>query len=388
MNKRFIAVPIVAAAIGIAAFAYFRLQPQSDPNVIRVSGNIEVNDVEVSFRTPGWVEARPVSEGETIKTGDLVARLESAELKQEAAARQADVGAYQAELAVLQSGSRPEEIAQADANVTQAAARLEELVTGSRPQEIATARAAVSSAEAEVARLASELKRQRELFERKVISDQQYEKTMAEHEVARARLKEAQERLKLVEEGPRKEQIDYARAVLAEAQEKLSLVRKGPREEEIARARAQLDRAKQTLAIAETRLSYAALHAPIPGIVLSENVEAGEYVVPGVPVVTIGNLAEVWLRAYVNETDLGRVKLGQRVCVTTDTFPGKAYPGALSFIASQAEFTPKSVQTQKERVKLVYRVKIDIPNPQMELKPGMPADADIWIGEGAPPCLR
>lgn len=118
------------------------------------------------------------------------------------------------------------------------------------------------------------------------------------------------------------------------------------------------------------------------------HIEAGEYVVPGVPVVTIGNLAEVWLRAYVNETDLGRVKLGQRVCVRTDTYPGKAYAGDLSFIASAAEFTPKNVQTTEERVKLVYRIKIDIPNPGFELKPGMPADADIWLGEGEPPCLR
>ncbi len=104
--------------------------------------------------------------------------------------------------------------------------------------------------------------------------------------------------------------------------------------------------------------------------------------------VTVGDVVNTWLRAYVNETDLGRVKLGQPVCVTTDTYPEKAYAGRLSFIASAAEFTPKNVQTTEERVKLVYRVKIDIPNPDLELKPGMPADADIWLGEGEPPCLR
>ena len=101
--------------------------------------------------------------------------------------------------------------------------------------------------------------------------------------------------------------------------------------------------------------------------------------IAGTPVITVGDLSHVWLRAYVNETDLGRVKLNQKVRVTIDTYPGKDYLGRLSFISQQAEFTPKTVQTEKERVKLVYRVKIDIDNPQMELKPGMPSQADIAV---------
>jgi HlyD family secretion protein len=103
-------------------------------------------------------------------------------------------------------------------------------------------------------------------------------------------------------------------------------------------------------------------------------------VVPGTPVVTVGELANVWLRAYVDETDLGRVKLGQAVRVTADTYPGKVYAGRLTFIAAQAEFTPKTVQTAKERVKLVYRIKVAIPNPDQELKPGMPADGEVSGG--------
>lgn len=336
MNKRLLIIPVIVVAAAVALYAYFQLRPRSDPNFIRVSGNIEVIDVEASFRIPGWVEARPASEGKTIKAGEIVARLETTELAQEVALREAEVRAYIAELAALHAGSRP--------------------------QEIAVAQAAVRLAQAEVQRLAAEFERQRDLFERKTATQVVYERAKAEHEVALSRLQEAKERLKLAEEGPR--------------------------QEDIARAQARLDQVKQSLAIAKTRLDYATLRSPISGVVLSENIQAGEYVVPGVPVVTIGNLAEVWLRAYVNETDLGRVKLGQRVCVRTDTYPGKAYAGDLSFIASAAEFTPKNVQTTEERVKLVYRIKIDIPNPGFELKPGMPADADIWLGEGEPPCLR
>lgn len=134
--------------------------------------------------------------------------------------------------------------------------------------------------------------------------------------------------------------------------------------------------------LARTRLSYATVASPLSGTVLSKNVEPGDYVAAGTPVVTVGTLADVWLRAYIEETDLGRVKLGQAVDVTADTFPGKKYAGRVSFISPQAEFTPKSVQTRKERVKLVYRIKVDIPNPEMELKPGMPADGTIRGNQG------
>jgi HlyD family secretion protein len=133
---------------------------------------------------------------------------------------------------------------------------------------------------------------------------------------------------------------------------------------------------------AKTRLGYTILASPVSGLVISKNIEPGEQVAAGTPVITVGELDTVWVRAYINETDLGRVKVGQKARVTTDTWPGKVYDGIVTFISSEAEFTPKIVQTQKERVKLVYRVKITIPNPNMELKPGMPADAEILTGTG------
>ncbi len=133
------------------------------------------------------------------------------------------------------------------------------------------------------------------------------------------------------------------------------------------------------MAQANTRLGYTTLLSPVAGLVMAKNIEPGEQVAAGTPVVTVGELDSVWVRAYINETDLGRVKVGQKARVTTDTWPGKVYDGIVTFISTEAEFTPKNVQTEKERVKLVYRVKITIPNPNMELKPGMPADADILV---------
>jgi len=157
-------------------------------------------------------------------------------------------------------------------------------------------------------------------------------------------------------------------------------VKKGPRAETIAQARARLQQTREAQALAQTRLEYAGIVSPLTGVVLSKNTEPGEFVAAGTPIVTVGDLEHCWLRGYVEETDLVRVRLGQRVRVTTDGQAGKAYEGKVSFISSEAEFTPKSVQTQKERVKLVYRIKVVIPNPALELKPGMPADGDIELG--------
>ncbi|MBI3894309.1 MAG: HlyD family efflux transporter periplasmic adaptor subunit [Acidobacteria bacterium] len=364
----------------LLGYQLIRFLAQDNDNVIiRVSGNIEVTEAEVSFKIPGRVVERLVSEGEIVKAEQTVARLDDSELTREVALRQAEVQAAQAALAELEAGSRPEEIAQAEAAAQGARARLEELQAGSRTEEIAAAEAALEQAKAEAVRWQAEYERNQRLHEEGVISTQQLEAVRANFETSRAAQKQAEEQGKLVREGPRSEQVEQARAAWREVNERYAMIKAGPRKETIDQARARLEQAQQALAVAQTRLSYATLASPLAGVVLSENVEPGEYVAAGTPVVTVGNLSNVWLRAYINETDLGRVKVGQSVRVTTDTDPNKAYQGTVSFLSSQAEFTPRNVQTQQERVKLVYRVKIDIPNPQMELKPGMPADAEIQV---------
>ena len=379
-GKRLV-VPIGVGAIAVAvALAFFLTRAGNTKDIVRVSGNIEVTDAELSFKTAGRVEERMVSEGEMVRVSQPVARLESAELEHEAAVRKAEAEAAQAALAELQAGSRREDIAQAEAGARLARARLEEMLAGSRSQEVEAARAAVTRARAEAERTKLDNERYERLFKKEVVSAQQSDAARTAYEAASARLREAEEQFKLVEEGPRQEQIEQARAALAQAEEHYAEVKRGPRRETIEQARARAEQARQANAVAETRLGYANLVSPMSGVVLSENVEAGEYVNAGTPVVTVGDLQNVWLRAYINETDLARVKVGQRVRVTTDTFLDKVYEGRVSFISSQAEFTPKTVQTEKERVKLVYRVKVDIANPNMELKPGMPADAEILTG--------
>jgi HlyD family secretion protein len=326
-KKKIIFLIAAAAVVGVLVYLFILRSSNRREDVVIVSGNIEVTDVQISFKIPGRVEKRLVDEGQLVKRGQVIAKLDDTDLIQQVEIRRAQLASSQA--------------------------RLSELETGSRPQEIQQAAAAVSAAEAELADAESNFTRLDRLKQKEVVGAQEYITAKARYDAAQARVNETKERYSLVKEGPRKEVIEQARALTAQA--------------------------KASFELAKIRLGYGTLRSSITGIVLSKNIEAGEYVVPGTPVVTVGDLVDVWLRAYINETDLGRVKQGQKVRVTTDTYPDKVYNGYVSFISSEAEFTPKNVQTREQRVKLVYRIKIDIKNPNMELKAGMPADAEILL---------
>ena len=327
--KKGIIVALLLAVVALAVFFLRRGPEEEQSGVLRISGNVELTEVELSFKVPGRVLARAVDEGALVQRGEVVATLEDAELKDQVALAQADAAAAAATLAELEAGSRREEVAQGEA--------------------------LLARAEAEAARVAADYQRQEALFAREVIPKRELEAARAAHDQARASVRERREALQLLRKGARRERIDEARA----------------------RHAATLAR----LSTAKERSGYATLSAPISGVVLSKAVEPGEQVAAGTPVVTLGDLGECWLKGYIPETELGRVKLGQRARVTTDSHPGRVFEGKVSFISSEAEFTPKSVQTEKERVKLVYRIKITLANPDMELKPGMPADAEIEVGE-------
>jgi HlyD family secretion protein len=316
----------LGALLGGAALLAVGCRSRQDDR-IKLSGNIEVIQVEASFRVAGKVLERPVDEGQAVQAGQLLARLDARDLEQQVAIRQADAATAQAALNAALAGSRKE--------------------------EIAASKAALEQAQADLRRLEPDEARIRDLYQKGILSVRDYEASRASLEASRGKVQQADQQYTLVRKGPRKEDIDQARA--------------------------RFEQARQALELARTQLGYATLMAPSAGVILSKNVEPMEYVSPGTAVVTMANLDQVWLRAYVEEADLGRVKVGQKAYVTTDSFPGKRYEGRVAFIASEAEFTPKAVETRKERTKLVYRIKIDIANPAMELKPGMPADAEILL---------
>lgn len=343
MKKR-LPVFIIIALIAASAVGYvFYTRDRNPADSIIVSGNIEVTDIRISFKIPGRIDALLVDEGNRVAKGQIVARLENSDQM----------------LAVKQ----------ARANMEYSRAVLKEMETGSRNQEIAGARAEMSRAEAALNSARAQLKlaksdrdRFKELFCQGGISLREYEEYETKYTVARNASEETQARLE-------------------SARQNLSLVEEGARSEKIDQARSQFDISQENLREAELQLEYTHLYSPIDGLVLSKSAESGEYLSPGSPVITIGDLSKPWVRAYVKESDLGRIKLNQTVEVTTDTYPDKTYEGRISFISSEAEFTPKSVQTHDERVKLMYRIKISLDNIKDELKPGMPADALITIAD-------
>lgn len=328
MKKIIVIIAVVVLGAAGAAI-YVKLSGNGDDGAILVSGNVEATEVDVGFKLPGRIAGLDFDEGERVRKGDRLGAIESTEL--EARVEKARAGVYEAR------------------------ARLEELKAGSRPQEKRSARAEVSSAEAELARAKGDFDRAEMLYTNGAISAAMYDSFQTALRTATARLDAANEMLSLVEEGPRKEDVRAAEYRVRQAEAELRAV--------------------------ETTLDDAVVHSPIHGVVLERISEVGETTPAGMPVYTIGDLDRVWIKVYVREADLGRVRLGHLAEVSTDSYPDKVYAGRVTKIASEAEFTPKNVQTFEERVKLVFGVEVSVDNVDEELKPGMPADVRIILDE-------
>ncbi len=391
MKKKLIPVivlAVIAAVVLIGARSWFH---GGDGRSIRVSGNIELTEVNVAFKIPGKLIERRVDEGDRVTPGMLVARLDKDQLLGQRERARGGVASAESQLAQqataidYQAETLEGQIQQRAAEVTAAEARLAALVAGSRPQEKDQARAAVDRAQTEYDRSVNDWKRAQTLIKNEDISAADFDQYRTRYETADAQLKTAKEQLALVLEGPRKEDIDAARAQLAQAQalvrlaeaQRLELKR---RRQELVQRTADLGQRKADLSVVQTQVDDTEAFSPVGGVVLVKSAEVGEVIAAGTAVLTVGDIDHPWVRAYIGEGDLGRIKLGAKANVTTDSHPGKIYQGHVSFISSEAEFTPKQIQTPEERAKLVYRVKIEVENPQGELKSNMPADAEILLG--------
>ena len=390
MKKRVLPLMVLVAVIGIGSWYGLRSWKKNNRGALAVSGNIELTEVNVSFKTPGRLVERLVDEGQRVRKGMVVARLDQEQLLRQRDRIRAALAS--AENRLLQQGTAIEfqtenvasQIQQRQAELRQAEANLAQLLAGSRKQDIEQARAAVSGAEAALEKARNDWERAQTLFKKEDISASEFDRAKTTFEGAEAALRQVRERLGLVIEGPRKEDIEAARAMVARAQAGLRTAEAARLElkrmqQELATRRAEIDQVRAELAVVEVQLSDMAAVSPIDGVVLVKAAEVGEVLAAGTSVVTVGDLDHPWLRAYISEQDLGRVKLGDNVKVTGDSFPGKVYQGRVSFISSEAEFTPKQIQTKEERIKLVYRIKIDVENPNHELKSNMPADAEIVL---------
>jgi HlyD family secretion protein len=391
MKKRLRIIIPVLAVIVIVSIIFTVVKNHRNKGIVTVSGNVEVTEARLGFRIPGRLDQRLVDEGDTVKKGQVIATLESSDQKTALAKAEANYAYSKSILEELTTGSRPEEVDKAYARSLQAKYALTELEKGSRSQDIERAKAELEraqagalSADAQLAQAKSDVDRFAALYKDAGISQRDYELYKTKYDTAKsaameasAKVVNAREALSLSQEGPRKEEIDRARASLKQAQSDYLLVKKGPRKEALDQATAQLDAAKAALDQARLQMEYTQLVAPMDGVVLTKAAEPGEYLNPGSSVVVVGDISHPWLRAYINEKDLGRIRLKDPVTVTTDTFRDKSFAGHVTYISSQAEFTPKAVQTFEERVKLMFRIKIELDNQEGLLKPGMPADGKI-----------
>ena len=390
MEKIVLILIVVAAAVG--GTIVFRGMGKSDPNKIVVSGNIELTEINIAFKTAGRLIERTVDEGDPVKKDQLIARLDRDQLVAQQDRETAGLKSSEFQLAQAQTGlewqkaTLAADIEQKRADLASAEARLAELKNGSRPQEKQDARAAVEAAEAESERAKKDYERAQTLIKNDDISHSQFDQYRNRADSTAASLKSAKEREALVLAGPRQEQIDQQAAQVERARALLKMSEANAlemkrREQELSTRLAEMERSKANLQLIGTQISETASYSPVDGVVLVKAADVGEVLAPGTSVVTIGDIDHPWLRGYINETDLAKMKIGSKARVTTDSYPGKVYNGRVSFIASEAEFTPKQIQTQQERVKLVYRVKIDVENPNRELKSNMPADAEILVGQ-------
>jgi membrane fusion protein YbhG len=315
-------VIVVVGAVVVSRVVPVLLGDRTDENTLVLSGNIEAHESVVAFKA---VQSRivelPFDEGQWVEAGTLLARLDDADYRQQVAIDDAAVHVRRAEFA-------------------------------SAEQAREAARKTVLSDVADRAQRGLDERRVSALWRQGVMSRDDFDRTTTALKQSDAVLQ-------------RDRALEAARAGDIEV------------------ARAGVRSAREQLRLARILLGYTVLRAPFAGVILVRQAELGEVMLPGTPVVTLADLGHVWLRAYVRETDLGRIRWGQAAAIRTDTYPDRRYPGRISFISSKAEFTPKSVETHAERVTLVYRIRVDVENPAHELKPGMPADATIALEPAA-----
>ncbi|KAA5542276.1 HlyD family efflux transporter periplasmic adaptor subunit [Roseiconus nitratireducens] len=333
--KQLIRLALFASLLGGVAFGiwYWQSLPDGDDaNQLEVYGNVDVRQVELAINGNERIGELLVEEGDRVKKGDLLAKLETERLEYAVQRAKAIMESQRQVVARLEAGSRPEEIAKAKADVAQSKAIADE--TGQT------------------------FERKKMLRKSNAASQQELDDARAAYESAEAQLESRQSVLDLALAGPRQEDKDEARALLK--------------------------RYEAELAQAEHDLKDGYLSAPSDGIIQDRILEVGDMASPQKTVFTLALVDPVWVRAYVSEPDLGKIFEGMKAYVFTDSFPGKEYEGWVGFISPTAEFTPKPVETRELRTKLVYQIRVFVKNPNNELRLGMPTTVRIPLDQPQP----
>lgn len=336
-----IIIPVVIIAVAAAVFFYVRSRNSGVSDGVTFTGTVDVTEVDLAFKVSGRIKDVLASEGDAVKAGQAVSALDDTDLRLAADTAKANVALSQASLNELLAGSRRQEIQNAQASVDKAVASL-------------------NKSKDDMNQAAADRERYEYLYKNGGISKHDYELYDTKYKTSQSAVNEEEASVKSAQEG-------------------LSLSLEGTRSETIKKAGASVAVAKASLNTALQNLKYAVLTSPINGHVLVRPAEPGEYVQPGSVILTVADLSDAWVRGYVSETDLGRIHLGDEVQVKCDAYPKKTFRGRVSYISDQAEFTPKTVETQEERVNFMYRIKVTLDNRGGILKYGMPVDGTIIL---------
>jgi HlyD family secretion protein len=329
MTKRRLPLIAIPVLLIVAVVVFILLRGGGNDGVVVASGTVEATEADLGFQLPGRVERIAVDEGDGVDADDELAWLDRGELL---AQRRA-----------------------AEAQATAARARLAELERGFREEEIAQGRALLRAATQQLRDAERDLERARRLYEGGAISRQRFDDAETAVTVTESEYERARESLRVLESGPRREQIAAQRGLV--------------------------DQAEAIVAQLDATLEHAVIRAPFGGVVTVRHRVPGETAPAGTPVLTIMDPTDRWVRIYVREDDVGRLALGGTAAISADAYPDRTYAGRIVFIADEAEFTPRNVQTTEERVKLVYRVKVRIEaDSTFDLKPGLPADVRLDVG--------
>jgi len=347
VKKRVFILALLVFLVVVGFFGrYWYLRKQAPRDTITLYGNVDIRQVQLAFNDSERIDKLLVDEGSAVHAGQLVAQLVQQRFQDAVAQDQSTMASQQ-----------------------QVVARL---LAGSRPEEIAEARADVAAAQADVVAAQANLTNAGLLYRR--------QQTLAKQQYVSLQIRDDAERSYLAEQAD----VAAKKQALVAKQQVLRLAVIGPRKEDIAAAQATLKADAATLALAQKELTDTQLYAPADGVIQDRILEPGDMVTPQTPVFTLALDNPVWVRAYLPEPQMGKVALGMRAWIESDSFPGQRFPGWIGFISPVSEFTPKNVETTQLRSQLVYRVRVYACNPDHRLRLGMPTTVVIPLGNNSP----
>lgn len=371
MIQRIVGVVVVVLVLG-GLIAYSQYRPEPD----HVSGFVEADEIRLGSRVGGRVQRVLVEEGQHVEQGEVLVELEPFDLLQRKNEAKNNLAALEAAYQRLASGLRPEEVAQAQARLEQAEARLKLLKAGPRAQEVEAAIGRLQYAEAELTLATQNYDRRKDAFDQNAINREVLDTASEQMQAAQAMVVVRREELSQLQAGSRDEEIQEAEAKVEEARQAARLAAAGYRKEEVEQAQAARDAAQAAVEAIIEQEKELTIKSPVAGVIEALDLQPGDLVAAGAPVLSLLDEHNLWVRVYIPENRVA-LQVGQKLWVTVDSLGDQKFQGEIVFISRQAEFTPNNVQTPEERSKQVFRVKVALAENLDKIRPGMTADVSL-----------